>query len=227
MLMTQWRLAVHRAGRDSQVELRHDSGLCRGWSGDIACRMCHSLGLDSGERPCPKAQAWRLFLLAHAFEAVQPTRQPPEPPPSSPPAPPNDDPWGSLLREHGLKPTAARRRIAGHVLGHARHVTAEQLATELDAAGYACSPNTIRRTLAEFVHWDLLQLVDVGGGTVFYDSVTAPHAHIYNVDTGELSDLAPDQAWITGLPELPAGLRLEAVQLVFRVRETEPSRQEP
>jgi Fe2+ or Zn2+ uptake regulation protein len=225
--MTQWRLEVHRAGRDSQVELRHDSGLCRGWSGDIACRMCHSLGLDSGEQPCPKAQAWRLFLLAHAFEAVQATRQASGPSLSLPPPTADDDPWGRLLREHGLKPTRVRRRIAGHLLGRPRHVTAEQLQKELDAAGCACSPNTVRRTLAEFVHWDLLQLVDVGGGTVFYDSVTAPHAHLYNVDTGELSDLAPDQAWITGLPELPAGLRLEAVQLVFRVRETEPSRGEP
>jgi Fe2+ or Zn2+ uptake regulation protein len=55
---------------------------------------------------------------------------------------------------------------------------------ELGQPGGSCSPTTVRKTLNEFVEWDLLQTIDVGGGLVFYDTVTAPHAHIYNVDTG-------------------------------------------
>lgn len=211
--MSQWRLNVRRAGLNTQVRLQHESGLCRGWSGDVACRLCRGLGLDAGEHPCPKAQAWRLFLLAHALATQEAV--------SAPRFPADDEQWNRKLHEHGLKATKLRRTIARHLLGDARHVTVEQVVTELHRAGYAYARTTVRRTLDEFVEWDLLQVIDVGGGVVFYDTVTSPHAHIYNLDTGELLDVAPNQAWITAMPELPDCVRLDAVQLVFRVRAVE------
>lgn len=213
--MSQWRVSVRHDGPGTQLRLSHPSGLCRGWSGDLACRLCRNLGLDSGEYPCPKAQAWQLFLLAHALEA--------QAAPSPPLAITDDETCRRAVQAHGLRPTPARTTIAARLLGTARHVTAEQLRLELDQAGHRYSRTTIRKVLDEFVAWDLLQQIDVGGGTVFYDTVTSPHAHIYNVDSGELLDLAPDQAWITGLPELPGGMRLDAVQLVFRVRDCRSS----
>lgn len=123
------------------------------------------------------------------------------------------------LRDHGLVPTPARTAIAAHLLPQARHIRPGQLEAELQRAGERISLAAVRRTLEEFVEWGLLQRVDVGEGIVFYDTITAPHAHVYNVDTCELVDLRPDQAWITGLPDLPEDVRLDAVQLVFRVRQ--------
>lgn len=204
--MNTWQLKVHNDGQDTRVRLVHDSGLCRGWTGDLACRLCRHLGLSDGEHPCPKQQAWRLFLAAHALEHALPE------PRMNPP-----DARQALL-DHGLTPTPARTTIAALLLPHKRHVTADSVASELALLGRKLSLARVRLTLREFVEWDLLRAIDVGGGVVFYDTVIAPHAHVYNVDTGKLTDLSPEQAWITALPELPDDVRLDDVQLVFRVR---------
>ena len=203
---THWQLEVQRSDSDAQLRLAHPSGLCREWDGDVACRLCQRLGLDTGRYPCPKSSAWRLFLLARDLESE-----------SAPaPAPPTD--WDARLRTHGLRPTPARRAIAALLLDRPRHVTAEEVSEALAAAGRRYALSTVTRTLREFAEWDLLQVLDLGGGMLFYDTVTTPHPHVYNVDTGELSDLSPDEAWVSSLPELPAGVRLEGIQLVFRVR---------
>lgn len=206
MKPTQWQLDVQRSGGDAQLRLAHPSGLCREWDGDLACRLCQRLGLDTGRYPCPKSSAWRLFLLARDLEADDAA--------APAPAPDRD----ATLREHGLRPTPVRRAIAGLLLGQQRHVTTADVLGELARSGRKYTWNTVNRTLKEFARWDLLQVLDLGAGVVFYDTVTTPHPHIYNEDTGELSDLSPDETWINGIPQLPAGVRLEGVQLVFRVR---------
>jgi len=221
---SEWQLDVQRAGNDARLELAHPSGLCRQWTGDVACQLCQRLGLDTGRYPCPKPSAWRLFLLAHDLESDAEGDSARASAPATvwattrAVAPPDPD-WDGQLRAHGLRPTPARRALAARLLNRRRHVTAAALQAELAEAGMKYRPATIARTLREFTEWDLLQAIDVGGGQVFYDTVTTPHAHVYNVDTGELTDVSPEQAWVTGLPELPAGMRLDEVQLVFRVRE--------
>jgi Fur family iron response transcriptional regulator len=201
MSANDWDLEVRRSGDGAQLRLAHPSGLCRQWNGDLACRLCERLGLDSGRYPCPKPSAWRLFLLA----SIEPAR--------------SEVDCDRLLKEHGLRPTAARRAIAARLFDRPQHVTAESLATDLARAGSRYSLATVKRVLREFVEWDLLQVHDLGAGVVFYDTVTAPHPHIYNEDTGELLDLSREQAWIRGFPQLPEGVRLQGVQLVFRVRQ--------
>src|SRR6056297_3864821 len=226
---SQWQLEVQRAGDDARLELAHPSGLCRQWTGDLACQLCQRLGLDTGRYPCPKPSAWRLFLLAHDLESdagagsaqASAPASAPAAAPATRPAPPDPD-WDGQLRAHGLRPTPARRAVAARLLNRRRHVTVAALQAELAEAGMKYTPATVARTLREFTEWDLLQAIDVGGGQVFYDTVTTPHAHVYNVDTGELTDVSPEQAWVTGVPELPAGMRLDEVQLVFRVREMGP-----
>lgn len=210
MNSTPWQLDVERTDNDAHLRLAHPSGLCREWDGDVACRLCQRLGLDTGRYPCPKSSAWRLFLLARDLESETATG------PAGVGTVPKD--WDPKLREHGLRPTPARRAIAALLFEWRRHVTVEGMAAELARSGRNYSLATVTRTLKEFAEWDLLQVLDLGGGIVFYDTVTTPHPHVYNVDTGELSDLSTEEAWISGVPELPAGVRLEGVQLVFRVR---------
>jgi Fe2+ or Zn2+ uptake regulation protein len=212
MLSSQWQLEVQRAGDDARLRLTHPSGLCRHWTGDVACQLCQRLGLDPGRYPCPKSSAWRLFLLAHDLESDPGMRPPPAV------APPDPD-WDAQLRAHGLRPTAVRRAVAARLLNRRRHVTAEALRAELAGAGQRYALRVIARTLKEFAEWDLLQAIDLGEGKLFYDTITTPHAHLYNVDSDELSDLSLEQAWISRMPELPDGIRLECVQLVFRVRQ--------
>ena len=221
MQSSQWQLEVRRAGNDAQLRLAHPSGLCRQWTGDVACQLCQRLGLDTGRYPCPKPSAWRLFLLAHDLESDAVATPPPAAAEVAalPPDPAPDPDWDAQLRAHGLRPTPARRVVAARLLNKKRHVTVDGLRAELARDGLKYTQATIARTLKEFAEWDLLQALDLGAGIVFYDTITTPHAHLYNVDTGELSDLSPGQAWISGLPELPEGVRLDTVQLVFRVRQ--------
>ena len=207
---THWQLEVQRSGRDAQLRLAHPSGLCREWDGDVACRLCQRLGLDTGRYPCPKSSAWRLFLLARDLESEADA----EPAPAAP----QETDWDARLRTHGLRPTPARRAIAALLLDRPRHVTAEEVSAELARAGRRYALSTVSRTLREFADWDLLQVLDLGGGVVFFDTVTTPHPHVYYEDTGELADLSGEEAWARGLPELPPGVRLQSVQLVFRVR---------
>ena len=219
MSAKDWNLEVRRTGDGAQLRLAHPSGLCRQWNGDLACQLCERLGLDSGRYPCPKPSVWRLFLLARDLAAADG---------EVPAAVPGDGRMASampevdcdrLLIEQGLRPTAARRAIAARLFDRPQHVTAESLAADLARAGARYSLATVNRILREFVDWDLLQVHDLGGGVVFYDTVTTPHPHIYNEDTGELLDLSREQAWIRGFPQLPEGVRLQGVQLVFRVRQ--------
>jgi Fur family transcriptional regulator, iron response regulator len=68
---------------------------------------------------------------------------------------------------------------------------------------------TVYNCLKLFAEKKLLQEV-----VVHRDTVTAPHAHVYNVDTGELCDLEAG----LGVPKLPVGTVVEGAHLVWLVR---------
>jgi Fur family transcriptional regulator, iron response regulator len=53
---------------------------------------------------------------------------------------------------------------------------------------------------------------------VFYDPNTAPHYHIYNVETGSLTDIDAQDVRIEGLPALPPGMVTEGMDIIIRVR---------
>ena len=53
---------------------------------------------------------------------------------------------------------------------------------------------------------------------VFFDSNTRPHHHLYDVSTGELSDISADEIAFSRLPSLPGNVDVEAVEVVVRVR---------
>jgi len=52
---------------------------------------------------------------------------------------------------------------------------------------------------------------------VFYDSNPKVHQHLYNVDTGELTDIYDAEVDMIAEPELPEGLRIVDTDVVFKV----------
>jgi Fur family transcriptional regulator, iron response regulator len=52
---------------------------------------------------------------------------------------------------------------------------------------------------------------------VFYDSNTDVHHHLYNVDTGELTDVYDAELDMITEPELPEGLKIIDTDIVFKV----------
>jgi len=127
------------------------------------------------------------------------------------------DDAADVLREHGITPTAQRIQIAAVLLARPQHLCADDLQQMLARKGTPVSKATVYNTLGLFARKGLVRELFVDSGKVLYDSNTARHDHIYDVDTGTLTDIEPGTIAVGALPALPAGTRLEGVDVVIRV----------
>ena len=122
------------------------------------------------------------------------------------------------LRRHGLRPTRQRLALARLLFAGAnRHVSAERLHEEALGAGASVSLATVYNTLGLFAREGLVRELFVDSGKVVYDSNTTCHDHIYDVDTGVLTDIEPGTVAVEALPTLPAGTRVEGIDVVIRI----------
>lgn len=119
---------------------------------------------------------------------------------------------------HGILQTPQRLEVAEILLQKPQHLSADQIIEELRAKGSKVSKATVYNSLNLFGERGLVKECLVDPERRFYDSTTNPHHHFYNADTGELSDIPPDTVEMIGLPELPAGTRMESAELIVRIR---------
>ena len=131
------------------------------------------------------------------------------------------DDAADLLREHGITPTVQRVDIAAVLLARPQHVCAEELQRMLARVDTPVSKATVYNTLGLFAREGLVRELFVDSDRVLYDSNTTNHGHIYDVDTGALTDIEPGAIAVTALPSLPAGTRVESVEVVVRVRRSQ------
>ncbi len=124
-----------------------------------------------------------------------------------------------LFDKHGILPTPQRVEIASILLERPQHLSADQIIEQLKVAGSGVSKATVYNTLNLFSQRGLVKEVMVDPVRKFYDSTTHPHHHFYNVDSGELSDIADEQVCFRNLPELPAGTERESVEVLIKVRD--------
>ncbi len=133
-----------------------------------------------------------------------------------------DDPAPSSLdriRQAGLRPTRQRVALAALLFdGTNRHVTAEALHAEAQAAGVRVSLATIYNTLHQFTEVDLLRQVVVDGARTYFDTNVEDHHHFYFEDEGALADIPGHSIVVSGLPEMPPGTRQARVEVVVRVK---------
>jgi len=122
------------------------------------------------------------------------------------------------LQAAGIQPTRQRLRIAQVLLTGNQHLSADQVLERVNHIGMPVSKATVYNTLGLFADKGILREVIIDPSRVFYDTNSAPHHHVYNTATGELSDIALDSALTEQLPQLPAGTELEGVDVVIRVR---------
>ncbi len=133
------------------------------------------------------------------------------------------DDAAALLRANGIVPTAQRIDIATVLLARAQHVGAEDVHRMLFRHGAPVARATVYNTLGLFARKGLVRELAVDSGRVLYDSNTARHDHLYDVDTGVLTDIEPGAVAVGALPSLPAGTRVERVDVVIRVRRSRSS----
>ncbi len=128
-----------------------------------------------------------------------------------------------LLREHEINPTHQRIEIARALFSRGEHVSADQILAIVNDRHLETSKATVYNTLNLFLQKGLIREVIVDPNKVFYDPNTQPHHHLYNVDTGELTDIDAGAMSVSGLPRLPEGTVAEGVEIIVRVRSGAPS----
>ena len=124
----------------------------------------------------------------------------------------------AMLRRHDVNPTHQRIEIAYALFGQGAHLSADQIMARVNGRHSETSKATVYNTLNLFLEKQLIREVIVDPNKVFYDPNTEPHYHLYDADTGELTDIDASEVTISGLPQLPAGVVTEGVDVIVRVR---------
>jgi len=123
-----------------------------------------------------------------------------------------------LLRTARLRPTRQRLALARLLFERGdRHVTAEQLHGEAQAASVAVSLATVYNTLHQFIEAGFLREVVVNSGRSYFDTNVSDHHHFFFEDTGRLVDIPGERIGVSGLPQPPQGAAIKRVDVIIRV----------
>ena len=128
------------------------------------------------------------------------------------------DDLADRLRLRGISPTRQRIEIAHALYSRSEHLSADQVLAIVNQRHPETSRATVYNTLNLFVEKKLVREVIVDPDRGFYDPNTARHYHIYNVETGRLTDIDAQDVRIEGLPKLPPGVVAEGMDIIIRVR---------
>ena len=128
-----------------------------------------------------------------------------------------------LLRGHGITPTTQRVRIAMVLLDRPQHLSADQVLARTNDTGKPVSKATIYNTLGLFTRHGLIQELTVDSNRAFYDSSTHSHAHFYDPETQQLSDIPEGQLQLSLPEQLPEGTRIDRVEVVIHLRTDKPA----
>ena len=123
------------------------------------------------------------------------------------------------LRAVGLRPTRQRVELASLLFRTGdRHVTAESLHDEVSGLGLKISLATVYNTLRQFTHAGLLRQVVVDAARGYFDTNTGDHQLFFLVVVGSLFVIPGEDIQVAGVPQPPAGLTVDRVDVVVRIR---------
>ncbi len=123
----------------------------------------------------------------------------------------------SMLQDYKISPTRQRVEIAEFLFQRPQHLSAEKILDGVTDAGNRVSRATVYNTMGLFSSKGVVREVLIDRERVFYDSNTEPHQHLYNVDTGELTDVYDVENNRVTEPELPEGIRIINTDIVYKV----------
>ncbi len=122
------------------------------------------------------------------------------------------------LRAAGIALTLQRLAVAQVMLVEPTHLSADQVLARVRDIMPEVSRATIYNTLRLFAEAGLVKELVIDPERTVFDSNTSHHHHLYEVDTGKLTDIPSGELHVTGTAGLPDDVELEAVDVVLRVR---------
>lgn len=121
----------------------------------------------------------------------------------------------SMLQQYKITPTRQRIEIASYLFQCHQHLSADKILEGVNENGARVSRATVYNTMGLFTEKGLVKEVLIDRERVFYDSNNSQHHHIYNVETGELTDVK--NMVLQGMPELSDGLKVVGTEIIIRV----------
>ena len=123
------------------------------------------------------------------------------------------------VRKAGLRPTRQRIALAELLFQKGdRHLSAEELHEEAQAAGVAVSLATVYNALHQFTDAGLLRILAVEGARTYFDTNTSDHHHFFVEDENRLVDIDSGTVALHNLPEPPEGMEIANVDVIVRLR---------
>ncbi len=123
----------------------------------------------------------------------------------------------SMLQHYKISPTRQRVEIAEFLFQRPQHLSAERILDGVTDAGNRVSRATVYNTMGLFSRKGVVREILIDRERVFYDSNTEVHQHLYNVDTGELTDIFDSEVNMVTDPELPDGVRIIDTDIIYKV----------
>lgn len=127
------------------------------------------------------------------------------------------DSYADLLRQNDIPLTLQRLAIAQVLFAKPVHLTAEQVLSRAQQIVPEISRATGYNTLKLFKEKGLVRELVIDPARIVYDSNTSHHYHIYDADTGEMTDIPAGDLKVVGTANLPADVELEEVDIIIRV----------
>ena len=122
------------------------------------------------------------------------------------------------LSNKGIRPTKQRMILAKLLFEKGdRHISAEELYTEVQKEDRKISLATIYNTLKQFTNIGLLKELVIDQNKSIYCSNHDSHYHLYIEDEGKIIDI-PQKNIDLNIPELPACLKFHNIDIIVRIR---------
>ena len=122
-----------------------------------------------------------------------------------------------MLQHYKISPTRQRLEIAEFLFQAPQHLSADKILDGVKEAGNRVSRATVYNTMGLFASKGVVREVLIDRERVFYDSNTHAHHHLYNVDTGELTDIYDIGVDAIDGAAIPDGLNVVETDVVIKV----------
>jgi Fe2+ or Zn2+ uptake regulation protein len=121
----------------------------------------------------------------------------------------------TVLREHGINPSAQRVAVAQYVLHTDEHPSADEIWIRVREHFPQVSRATIYNTVNLFVERGLLRQYVLAGGRVVFDPNTEDHHHLIDEESGEIHDIPWEAVQVSKVPKLD-GFEIREYHVVMR-----------